>query len=82
MIVALADLGNAVSTSRPFAAPLASVEALGQSRPGWAMALRPLEGPAKSGIPSTAVLAQRFSDEVATAILRAARVVSARRPAV
>jgi hypothetical protein len=71
LIVALADLGNAVSTSRPFAAPLASVEALGQSRSGWATALRPLEGPAKSGIPSTAVLAQRFSDEVATAILRA-----------
>jgi hypothetical protein len=71
LIVALADLGNAVSTSRPFAAPLASVEALGQSRPGWAMALRPLEAPAKNGIPSAAVLAQRFSDEVATAILRA-----------
>jgi hypothetical protein len=71
LIVALADLGNAVSTSRSFAAQLASVEALGQSRAGWAEALQPLEGPAKSGIPSAAVLARRFSDEVATAILRA-----------
>jgi hypothetical protein len=80
LIVALADLGNAVSTSRPFAAQLASVEALGQSRPGWAAALRPLEGTAKSGIPSTAVLAQRFSDEVATAILRADAVSPSTQP--
>lgn len=71
LIVALADLGNAVSTSRPFAAQLASVEALGQSRPGWAVALRPLESTAKGGLPSTALLAQRFSAEVAPAILRA-----------
>lgn len=71
LIVALAELGNALSTSAPFAAQLASVEALGQGRPGWAMALRPLEDTAKSGIPSTAVLAQRFSDDVAPAILRA-----------
>ncbi len=71
LIVALADLGNAISTSRPFAAQLASVEALGQSRPSWAPTLRTLEEPAKNGIPSTAMLAQRFSDEVATAILRA-----------
>jgi hypothetical protein len=72
LIVALADLGNAISTSRPFAAQLASVEALGQSRPSWAAALRPLEGAAKSGIPSTAVLAQRFTDETAATILRVA----------
>lgn len=71
LIVALADLGNAVSTSRPFTAQLASVEALGQARPGWATALRPLQDAAKSGIPSTAMLAQRFSDETAAAILRA-----------
>jgi len=71
LIVALADLGNAVSTSRPFAAQLASVEALGQSRPGWAMKLRPLEDVAKNGLASTAVLAQRFADETAPAILRA-----------
>ena len=71
LIVALADLGNAVSTSRPFATQLASVEALGQARPGWGNALRPLEASAKAGIPSTAVLTQRFSDEVAAAILRA-----------
>lgn len=71
LIVMLADLGNAVSSSRPFAAQLASVEALGQGRPGWATALRPLEDVAKNGIPSTAILAQRFSDAVAPAILRA-----------
>lgn len=71
LMVSLASLGNAVAGSRPFAAELASVEALGQSRNGWAAALQPLEGPAKAGIPSTAVLAQRFSSDVAPAILRA-----------
>lgn len=72
LMVALASLGNAVAGSRPFAAELASVEALGQSHNGWAEALQPLEGPAKAGIPSTAVLAQRFTSDVAPAILRAA----------
>ncbi len=71
LIVALADLGNAVSTSRPFAAQLVSVEALGQSRPGWAAELHPLEEAAKTGIPGIAVLARDFSDQVAPAILRA-----------
>ncbi len=71
LMVALGDLGNAIASSQPFAAQLASAEALGQGRPGWANALRPLEDVAKTGIPSTAVLAQHFSDEVAPAILRA-----------
>jgi hypothetical protein len=71
LMVSLASLGNAVTGSRPFAAELASVEALGQSRGGWAAALQPLEAPAKTGIPSTAVMAQRFSSDVAPAILRA-----------
>jgi hypothetical protein len=71
LMVSLASLGNAVASSRPFAAELASVEALGQGRNGWAAALQPLEGPAKTGIPSAAVLAQRFSSDVAPAILRA-----------
>lgn len=71
LMLALASLGNAVAGSRPFAAELASVEALGQNRSGWAAALQPLEAPAKIGIPSTAVLAQRFSSDVAPAILRA-----------
>jgi len=71
LIVALADLGNAISSSRPYAAQLASVEALGQGRPDWAASLRPLEDAAKTGIPGIAVLAQNFSDTVAPAILRA-----------
>jgi hypothetical protein len=71
LMLSLASLGNAIAGSRPFAAELASVEALGQSRSGWAAALQPLEAPAKIGIPSTAVLAQRFSSDVAPAILRA-----------
>lgn len=71
LMIALASLGNAVAGSRPFAAELASVEALGHNRAGWAAALQPLEAPAKTGIPSTAVLAQRFSNKVAPAILRA-----------
>jgi hypothetical protein len=73
-IVALAELGDAIASSGPFAAQLASVEALGQSRPGWAVALKPLEEPAKTGIAGVAVLAQRFSNTVAPAILRAQSV--------
>ncbi len=71
LIVSLANLGNAIASSRPFATELASVEALGQTRPGWAASLKPLEEPAKTGIPGTAILAQRFSDTTAAAILRA-----------
>lgn len=71
LIVALAELGNAIATSQPFDAELASVEALGQSRAGWAASLKPLEASAKNGIPSIAILAQRFSSEVEPAILRA-----------
>jgi uroporphyrinogen-III synthase len=71
LLIALAGLGNAVSGSQPFTAQLASVEALGQGRPGWAADLRPLEDAAKSGLPSTALLAQRFTETTAPAILRA-----------
>lgn len=71
LMVALASLGNAIASSRPFATELTSVEALGRSRSGWAAALQPLEAPAKTGIPGIAVLAQRFSSDVAPAILRA-----------
>jgi hypothetical protein len=72
LIVALADLGNAIAGSQPFATQLASVEALGQARRGWVAKLHPLEDEARTGLPSTAILAQRFTDEVAPAILRAA----------
>lgn len=71
LMVALAGLGNAIAGSRPFSTELTSVEALGRNRPGWAAALQPLEVPAKTGLPGTAVLAQRFTDDVAPAILRA-----------
>jgi hypothetical protein len=71
LIVALADLGSAVASSHPFTAQLASVEALGRSRPGWAKSLDPLEGAAKTGVPSIAVLTQQFADTAAPAILRA-----------
>jgi hypothetical protein len=71
LIVALADLGSAVASSHPFTAQLASVEALGRGRPGWAQSLEPLEGAAKTGVPSIAVLTQRFADTAAPAILRA-----------
>lgn len=71
LMVSLASLGNAIAGSRPFATELTSVEALGRNRQGWAAALQPLEVPAKTGIPSTAVLTQRFTNDVAPAILRA-----------
>ncbi len=72
LMIALAGLGNAIASSRPFAAELASVEALGQGRKDWAASLQPLEAAAKTGIRSTALLAQRFTNDVAPAILRAA----------
>lgn len=71
LMISLASLGNAIAGSRPFSSELVSVEALGRNRPGWAAALQPLEVPAKTGIPSTAILTQRFTDDVAPAILRA-----------
>lgn len=71
LMVALASLGNAVASSRPFTAELTSVEALGRNRQGWVAALQALEAPAKTGIPSAAILAQRFTNDVAPAILRA-----------
>jgi hypothetical protein len=71
LMISLTSLGNAIATSRPFAADLASVEALAQNRKGWAASLQPLDAPAKTGIPSTAVLTQRFADDIAPAILRA-----------
>ena len=71
LLIALAQLGGAVSGSQPFTAQLASVEALGQGRPGWAADLRPLQDVSKSGLPSTAILTQRFTETVAPAILRA-----------
>ncbi|HWE75652.1 MAG TPA: mitofilin family membrane protein [Stellaceae bacterium] len=71
LMISLVSLGNAITTSRPFGAELASVEAQAQNRKGWAASLQPLDASAKTGIPSTAVLTQRFSDEIAQAILRA-----------
>jgi hypothetical protein len=71
LMVSLASLGNAIAASRPFATELTSVEALGRNRQGWAASLQALEVPAKTGIPSTSVLAQRFTNDVAPAILRA-----------
>jgi hypothetical protein len=71
LMISLASLGNAVASSRPFSAELASVEAQAQNRKGWAASLRPLEAPSKTGIPSIAILTQRFGDTVAPAILRA-----------
>src|SRR6185437_15039902 len=40
--------------------------------PGWSQSLQPLDAAAKIGIPSVAVLAERFSNDVAPSILRAA----------
>ena len=71
LMISLVSLGNAIATSRPFSAELASVEAQAQNRKGWAASLQPLDASAKTGIPSTAVLTQRFGDDVAPAVLRA-----------
>ncbi|MDB5408722.1 MAG: hypothetical protein JWL84_3634 [Rhodospirillales bacterium] len=61
LLLALGQLRRALLGSAPFAADLAAATALAHERPQVAAALTPLSGDAARGIPSLAVLQQRFA---------------------
>jgi hypothetical protein len=72
LLLALGQLRAALDSGRPFGAELAAVRALAQHRPELRQPLEALAGAAAAGIPATAALAQRFTQEVAPALLRVA----------
>jgi hypothetical protein len=72
LLLALGQLRGQLQGSRPFAAELGAVEALGRYRPEMHDTLAPLAAAAATGIPSLAVLTQRFDREVAPGMIRAA----------
>jgi hypothetical protein len=71
LLLALANLRSAVQGSGPFAAELAAAQALANDKADMKDALASLEGDAKTGLPTTAQLADRFNLRTATVILRA-----------
>ena len=73
MLMALANLRIAVEGSGPFTAELAAVQALARDNTAMKNALASLADDAKTGLPTTAALAERFDRGVAPAILRAPR---------
>jgi hypothetical protein len=60
LLLSLVQLRQAMQGSGPFAAERAAALALAQERPDIAAALAPLAEPAARGLPSVAVLRQRF----------------------
>lgn len=72
LLIALAELRNAVEHSGPYSSELATVEALAHDRPEIAARLKPLEADAALGVPSLAVLTRSFAESAVPAILRAA----------
>ncbi|HZT51431.1 MAG TPA: mitofilin family membrane protein [Stellaceae bacterium] len=76
LFLAIAGLRAAMAGSGPYQGQLAAVEALAQNNEAVMAALQPLAGEARTGIPSTAVLAERFARETAPAIARAAATES------
>ncbi|MGO8920392.1 MAG: COG4223 family protein [Stellaceae bacterium] len=71
LLLALGQLRNALESGRPFAAELATVRTLTQSRPELREAVDALSGAAATGVASLGALTQRFTQEVAPALLRA-----------
>lgn len=71
LLVTIAELSGAIATSRPYAGEMAAVTALAQGRPDLVPLLAPLAAGAGHGLPSTALLAERFTTTTAPAILRA-----------
>jgi hypothetical protein len=72
LLLSLGRLREAVQTSRPYAAELGATRALAQNRPEAAEVLQALEPRAAKGLPSRAVLQQRFT-QTAGEIVRAER---------
>jgi hypothetical protein len=71
LLVSLSELSAAIETSRPFAGELGASEALASAKPDILAQLKTLDANAGQGIPGAAVLARRFSAEVAPALMRA-----------
>ena len=71
LLLALGQLRGQLQGSQPFAAELGAVEALGRDQPGVHATLQPLAASAATGVPSLAVLTQRFERDVAPALMRA-----------
>jgi hypothetical protein len=71
LLLALANLRVAVEGSAPFTAELAAAQAMAGDNATLKTALAPLADEAKTGLPTTAALAERFDRGVAPAILRA-----------
>ncbi len=69
LLAALAELRAALAGSGPFAGELHSVLTLAPGDAAVAAALQPYSGAAAAGIPSAALLAERFRAETAPAIL-------------
>jgi len=72
LLLALGQLRAQLATSQPFAAELGAVAALGHHDPAVHEAVEPLSGVAAKGVPSIAVLAQRFQQQVVPAALHEA----------
>jgi hypothetical protein len=72
LLLAVNELRAQLQGSQPFAAALGAVEALSRDRPDVHDALAPLASSENTGIPSMAVLTQRFEHEVAPALRRVA----------
>jgi hypothetical protein len=73
-LLAIANLRIAVEGPAPFTAELAAATALAGDDAKMKKALESLEADATSGLPTLAMLAERFDRSVAPAILRAPRV--------
>ncbi|HXY98899.1 MAG TPA: mitofilin family membrane protein [Stellaceae bacterium] len=71
LLLALGQLRGALDSGRPFAAELARVKALARDRPELAQPIDALAGAAATGVASLGTLMQRFTQEVAPALLRA-----------
>lgn len=71
LLVALGELRSAVANSGPYASELGTVEALARDKPAFAARLKPLEADAATGVPSLAMLTERFRQQAVPAILRA-----------
>jgi hypothetical protein len=72
LLLALGQLRAQLATSQPFATELGAVAALGHHDPAVHDAVEPLSAIAAKGIPSVAVLAQRFQQQVVPAALHEA----------
>ena len=70
LLIALGQLRDQLASARPFSTQLDTVDALARQRPELREMLQPLAGAAATGVPSLAVLRQRFTEEVAPAVLR------------